>query len=188
LSWVKRSNRITTPPIAASVQRCSSTAGFGSVNSAQNRDLRGTLRAARDLVGPDAEALERARAESGGDRDVGVAPACDQDAPGAGLVVAWIEGVPGAAQVRLEPAGEVHRRVRRGQADVAEVARAVAGGDVQAAAERDRKMRVVAADALAIVEHVPRRLGRARVFVAEGDVLVDEVADRLHARPAEGRP
>src|SRR6187551_3086823 len=125
-----------------------------------------------NLVGPDAEALERAGAERGGDRDVGgVAPARDQDAPGARLVVAWIERVPGAAQVRLEPAGEVHGRVRRWQADVAEVARAVAGGDVQAAAERDRQVRVVAADALAIVEHVPRRLGRARVPVAEGDVL-----------------
>ena len=45
----------------------------------------------------------------------------------------------------------------------------------------------VAADALALVEGLPGGPGRARVLVAEGDVAVHEVADRLDARPAEWR-
>ena len=48
-------------------------------------------------------------------------------------------------------------------------------------------MRVVAADALALVEGLPRGSRRARVLVAERDVVMDVVADRLHAAGAGGR-
>src|SRR4029079_8932975 len=89
LSWLRRSSRMTTPPIAQQQ----------AYNSARQRQVSGpsALRkiasAALDRVGPDAEALERARAESGGDRDVGsVAPARDQDAHGAPLGAAEIAG------------------------------------------------------------------------------------------------
>ena len=90
------------------------------------------------------------------------------------------------SDVGLEPSGEVHRAVRRRHADVAEVAGAVARRDVHAAAERDGQMREVAADALALVEGLPRRLGRARVLRSRSDVAVDVVADRLHAPRAVG--
>jgi len=54
---------------------------------------------------------------------------------------------------------------------VAEIACAVSRGNVHAAAERDGKMRVVAADALALAEYLPRRHGRARMLVTERDVV-----------------
>src|SRR3569833_2276490 len=44
----------------------------------------------------------------------------------------------------------------------------------------------VAAHAPPVVEDLPGGLGGAGVLVTELDVIVHEVADRLHARPAEG--
>src|SRR6185436_11695546 len=101
--------------------------------------------------------------------------------------VACIESVPPPAQIRLEPAGEIHRAIGRGHADVAEIAGAIARRNVHAAAEGDGEMRVVATHALAFMEGVPGRLGRARMLVAERDVAMDEVADRMDARPARWR-
>ena len=48
------------------------------------------------------------------------------------------------------------------------------------AAERNRQMGIVAAYALALILGFPRRLGGARVLVPEGDVMMDEIGDRLH--------
>ena len=50
-------------------------------------------------------------------------------------------------EIDLEPGREIHRRVVRRHADVAEIAGAIARRDVHAAAERDREMREVAAHA-----------------------------------------
>ena len=62
----------------------------------------------RLFVSPDGEAFEEAGAEGGGDGDVGgVTAAGHQDAAAAGSVVARIEGVPGAAEIDLEPGGKV---------------------------------------------------------------------------------
>src|SRR3954470_15068928 len=70
------------------------------------------LRLARDLVGPDLEALQRVRAEGHADRDVGgVAAARDQGAADAGRVEAGVESVPATAEPSLEPAAEIHRRL-----------------------------------------------------------------------------
>ena len=78
-------------------------------------------------------------AEAGRERHVGgVAAGRHQDAADPRRVVAGVEGVPAAAEVDLEPGAEVHRVGLRRDADVAEVAGAVAGRDVQAAAERRR--------------------------------------------------
>ena len=66
------------------------------------------------------------------------------------------------AEIDLEPGVEVHRRVRRGQADVGHVAEDVAGRDVERAAEGDREVREVAAHAAAgDVDVDRRRLRRA---------------------------
>ncbi len=48
-------------------------------------------------------------------------------------------------------------------------------------------MREVAADSAALHIGFVGGLGGARMLVAEGDVIMHEVADRLHARPAERR-
>src|SRR6266700_4682283 len=132
------------------------------------------------LVGPYPKALQGVGSEGGGDGDVGgVAPARDEDTPDARDVVSRVEGVPGAAQIGLEPACEVHRRRVPGPADVAKGAGAIPRGDVHAPAKRDGQVGEVAADALAFVEDLPGGLGGAGEFVAELDVLVNEVADRL---------
>ena len=90
--------------------------------------------------------------EGMGQRHVGgIAAARDEDTPDPRGVVARIERVPPALEIGLEPAREIHGRIGRRQADVGDVAGAVARRDVQAAAERDRQMRVVAANAVALV-------------------------------------
>ena len=139
-------------------------------------------------VGPDLEAFERVRAEGAGQRDIaGVAAARDQHATDARRVVACVEGVPAVAEIGLEPGREVHRPVGRLGADVAEVAGAIARRDVHAAAQRNRQVRIVTAHAAALVVGLQCGARGSRMRVAELDVLVHEVADGLHARPA-GRP
>src|SRR5258705_9988394 len=90
---------------------------------------------------------------------------------------------PRPAKIRLEPAGEIHRVIRGWHADVAEIAGAIARRNVHAATERDGEVRVVATHALAFIERLPGGFGRARMLVAESDVAMDEIADRLHTRP-----
>src|SRR5206468_10476354 len=60
-------------------------------------------------------------------------------------------------------------------------------GNIHAAAERNGEMRIIAADALAFLVRLPRRLGGARMLVAEDDVAMNEIADRLHPRPTRRR-
>src|SRR5579864_9740621 len=91
-----------------------------------------------DLVGPDLETDQRVRAEGVGDRHVGgVAALSDQHAADSRNIVARIERVPPPAQIGFEPAGEIHRAVRRRNADVAEIPGAVARRNVHTAAEGD---------------------------------------------------
>ena len=138
-----------------------------------------------DLVGPHPEAVERVQAERRADGHIGcVAPARDEHAADARSVVARIEDVPLATQKGLEPARKVHRTRLGRDADVAQVAGAIAGRNVHASAERDRQVRKVAADALSLSVDLPGGLHRAREFVAERDVSIDEVANGLHAPPA----
>src|SRR5437899_4871813 len=145
-------------------------------------------RPSRDLVGPDLEADQCVRAKGLRDRNVaGIAPLRDQDAPLPRLVVAGIEGVPAPADEGLEPAGEIAHRPRLWRADVAQIPGAISRGNVHATAERNGQMRIVAADALAFLVRLPRRPGGARMLVAEDDVAVNEIADRLHPGPTGRR-
>ena len=48
-------------------------------------------------------------------------------------------------------------------------------------------MGIVAADALAFLIGLPRRLAGAGVLISEGDMMMDKIADRLHPRPARRR-
>src|SRR6202022_1256696 len=107
----------------------------------------------------------------------GIAALRDQHAADSRLVVAGIERMPAAAEIGLEPAGEIAHRPGLRRADVAEIAGAIARRYVHAAAERDGQMRIVPAHALALVEGLPGRLRGAGVLVAECDVTMDEIAD-----------
>src|SRR6185295_4654728 len=91
------------------------------------------------------------------------------------------------ADVGLEPGREIHRAVRWRDADVAEVPGAVPRRNIQAAAEGDRQVRVVAAHARPLIEGLPRRLRRPRVLIAENDVAMHVVADGVDAIGAGGR-
>src|SRR4029453_227479 len=140
------------------------------------------------LIRPYLEAPQRVGAEGVGDGNVGgVAAASDQDAADAGHVVARVERVPASAEIGLEPAGEIHRAIGRRHADVAEIAGAIARRNVHAAAEGDSEVGVVAAHASALLVGLPRRLGGAGMLVAELNVVMDEIADRLDAPPTCGR-
>ena len=140
------------------------------------------------LLGVHDEALEHVRTEGGAERHVGGVPAARHHDPAdARRVVACIEGVPAAAEIDLEPGAEIHRLGFGRNADVAEISGAIARRDVHAAAQRDRQMGKVAAHPATFDQDVGGRPGRAGVLVAEADVGMDEIADRLHARPAERR-
>src|ERR1700726_4637890 len=83
------------------------------------------------LVRPNFKADQRIWPESLGNWNVcGIAALGDQDAADPRNVVARIEGVPAAANIGLEPGGKIPRRVGRRHADVAEIASAIARGNV----------------------------------------------------------
>ena len=110
-----------------------------------------------------------------------------RDAADPRVIVPGVEGVPLAGEIDLKPAGEIHRRRIPGNADVAHVAGAIARRDVHATAERQRQMCKIAADAGALLVDVMRGFHVVGVLVAEGDVIVHEADDRLHAQPAGRR-
>jgi hypothetical protein len=121
-----------------------------------------------------------------GQRDVRrVAALRNEGTTDPGGVVAWIKGVPTVAQVNFNPRGKIHRRVGRGETDVSDVTGAIARRDIQATAEGDCKMRVVAANTAAFLVCFERRSGGAGVLVAEDYVIVHEVADSLYPRPTK---
>ena len=135
-------------------------------------------------MGDHLKTRERARAERGHDRNVGgIAPACHQDAADARFVVARIECVPVLAEINFEPGAEIHCGFVERYADIAEIAGTVSRRNVHAAAQRDREVSEVPAHAASLGMGIPRRLCRAGMGVAEGDAIVDIVADRLHQRP-----
>src|SRR4051794_16502711 len=89
------------------------------------------------LIRPHCETHQRVRPEGLRNRHVGgVAALRDQHAADARNVVAGVEGVPAAADIGFEPAGEVAGGPGFWHADVAEIAGAIARWNVHAAAER----------------------------------------------------
>ena len=87
------------------------------------------------------------------------------------------------AEKDLEPGAEIHGIGINRNADVAEIAGAIARGNVHAAAERYGEMREVAAHANPFVHGIAGAAGGARIRIAEPDLGVHEIADRLHALP-----
>src|SRR5271154_2008087 len=141
----------------------------------------------RDLVRPDLEADQRVRAKGVGNRHVScVAALRNQYAADPGDVVARVECAPPPAKVGLEPRGKIHRPIRRRNADVAEVPRAIARRYVHAAAKGDGEVGVVATDALAFVEDIPGALGCMCMLVPKNDMAMNKIANSLHAPPPHG--
>src|SRR5215210_2136193 len=115
----------------------------------------------------DLEARKGAWTEACRDRHVGgVASPGHQDTPDPGRVVPCIERVPLSGQIDLEPGAEIHRRRIRRNTDIAEIPRAVASRDIHASAERDGKVREIAAHAEALVVSIPCGPRGARMFIS----------------------
>ena len=91
-----------------------------------------------------------------------------------------------AVEKDLDPGAEVHRIDDR-NANVAEMTVDIARGNVEAAAERERKMRKIATYADALVKRLKGRPRRSGLHVVKRDVIVDEVANRLHPTPSQAR-
>ena len=92
-----------------------------------------------------------------------------------------------ASEIDFDPGCEIIGRIRRRKADVGNITGAIASRDVQAATKRNGQMSVVAAHPATLGVCFRRRSGRARMLVTEADVLMNEVADRLHPRPTRRR-
>jgi hypothetical protein len=98
------------------------------------------------LVGHQYEAHEFGDAEGCRHRYVGgVAAAPHDNAADAGMVVTRVHRVPAPSEKDFEPSAEIHWVDIDRNTDVAEIAGALAGGNVHSAAERDGEMSKVAA-------------------------------------------
>src|SRR5271166_4527215 len=138
-----------------------------------------------DLFGPNFKADQGIGPKRLGNRDVSsVTSLSNQYTSNPWDVVTRIECVPTPANVGFEPSSEIPWGIWGRHAYVPQIAGAVSCRNVHAAAESNGQMRVVATNALALVEHVPGRLGCARVLVAKLNVIVDKIANRLNARPS----
>src|ERR1700680_2771838 len=141
-----------------------------------------------DLVRPDLEAQQRVGTERIADCDVGRIAASRNEHPADPRhIVPRVEDAPAAAEIRLDPSGEIHWSIRRQDADVAEITGAIACRNVHAAAKCDGKVRIIAADAFPLVEGFKGRPSGTRVLVAERDMVVNKIADRLNSCPARRR-
>ena len=137
------------------------------------------------FVRPDPECLQYVRAKRRNERDIRrVAPAGDGDAANARRIVARVESEPASIEKDFKPRVIVHRcRVGR-HANVTQKSIRVTRRNIHAAAESDCEMGEIAADADALLIGFKSGAGRAGVFVAEGQMTADEIADRLNPAPA----
>jgi len=125
------------------------------------------------LLGHHLKAHELSDTEGGRHRDIGCVAAMTR-----------IHRVPTPSEKDLEPGAEIHRIDVDRNADVAEIAGAVAGGNVHAAAKRDGKMGEVAAHADAFVHGIAGATSWARVGMTKADLRMNEIADRLNTQGA----
>ena len=98
--------------------------------------------------------------------------------------MAGIEREPAAVEENLQPGAKIPRCGIPGHADIPEITRAVVGGNIHAATQRDSKMGKVSADPDALGMSFGRGAIAPGVVVTKFDVVMHVVADRLHAPPA----
>src|ERR1700756_572631 len=98
------------------------------------------------LFGDNAKLFEKMLAEHHRDRNVArVASTSDQDAANAAAVMPRIEGMPVSTQIGFEPGAEIHWIGIGGDANITQIARGIACGDIHAAAQGNREMGKIAA-------------------------------------------
>jgi len=137
-----------------------------------------------EFIGPYPEQAQTGRPERSADGNIGgIAAAGDHQSTDPACIVARVERVPAAVEKDFHAAGEIHRSIHRGHADIAEVAGGVARRNAKGTTEADRQVSQVPADTLALLVGFERRLGAAGELITKGHMLVDEVANRLNPGP-----
>jgi hypothetical protein len=118
-------------------------------------------------------------------RDVrSVTTAAHDNTADAGMVVPRVNGVPTAIEEDFGPAAEIHGIWINRNADVAEIAGAIARGNIHATTERDGEVREVSAYTNAFVHGIACAAGGTRIGITEPDLSVHEIANRLHTLAA----
>ena len=84
----------------------------------------------------------------------------------------------------LKPGAEIHGIGINRNADVAKIAGAIPRGNVHAPAESYGEMREVAAYTNPFMHGIAGATGGARIRIAEADLRVHEIANRLHTLAA----
>src|SRR3954447_10240901 len=144
----------------------------GQTTLTLSKRVQGGPALSRYFFGYNFEADQGVRPERQGQGNIGsISPARNQNPTNPRIVVARVKGVPPPPEKHLDPGCEIHRGIRRRKPDVTDVARAVAGRDIQAAAKRKRQMGVVAADPALSGVGLSGRAGRTGVLVAERDMV-----------------
>jgi len=135
-----------------------------------------------DLIGPNFKPLELGLAVDGGKGAIdGVEALRNFDTADAGDVEARVVSAPMLAEENFEIGVEIHWRAGVLKTDVGQMSGDVAGGDVEAPAERDGDVGEIAADAEALDQDFRRgNVGAARTK-AVLDIVVGPVADGLDA-------
>jgi len=152
-----------------------------------HRSLVGDIDVLVDLARRHAERFEHVNAERCADGHVGgVSTAPNEHSTDSWRVVTGIEGKPAPPDECLEPRAEIHRRRIGRYANITEITRAVSRRNIEAATERDREMREVATDPPLLGKGSRGASGGISILIAERDMLVNEVADRLHPAPSWG--
>jgi len=98
--------------------------------------------------------------------------------------VAGIERIPAAAKKYLEPCAKIHgSRIAR-DADIAEIARAISRGNVDAPAQRDGEMCKIAADPGPLLVGFRCRSIAPGMVIAKLQSLMNIVANGLNSLPS----
>ena len=140
-----------------------------------------------NLFGNNAKLFEKMLPEHHGDRNVArVASTSDQDAPNPPAVMPRIEGMPVSAKIGFEPGAEIHWIGISRDANITQIARCVARGDIHAAAQGNREMRKIAADTHPLAKTLECGAIGASFQVIEAEMAMDEVSNGLHPCPSSG--
>ena len=143
--------------------------------------------ASPNLFGGNPKILEKMLPERHRDRNVArVVPTSDQDAPNPATVMPGIKGMPVPAKIGFEPGTEIHWIGISRHANITQIARGVARGDIHAAAQGNRKVGKIAADANALAKAFERGAIGASFQIIEAEMAMDEIANGLHPCPSSG--
>src|ERR1039458_1694101 len=116
----------------------------------------------------------------------GVRAVGDFDAANARDVIARVEGQPFLAEIDFAIGVKIHRRAGINETNVGQVSGDVTGGQIERAAQRNDRVREIAADTVSTGDYFRGREVGPPGTEAVFNVVVNPVADGLHARKAVG--